>query len=134
MSEKCGIAWGDGLLQMDNRGKGNMLLSRERDLRWLVNMVAMFRCVYAEEAGKKLGCWGNRGGAGDRRTKLAGSRLVSILSYLLGDKKLRKRFCESDYGECLTTPEAIASIILFIYEIYVFLPERDSTTWPTPLF
>ena len=56
MSEKCGIAWGDGLLQMNNRGKGNVLLSRERDLRWLVNMVAMFRCVYAEEAGK-LGSW-----------------------------------------------------------------------------
>ena len=50
MSEKCGIVWGDGLLQ-NNRGKGNMLLSRERDLRWLVNMVAMFRCVYGEEAG-----------------------------------------------------------------------------------
>ena len=45
-------------------------------------MVAMFRCVYAEEAGK-LGSWGNHGGAGDRRTTLAGSRLVSILSDLL---------------------------------------------------
>ena len=56
MSEKCGIAWGDGLLQMNNRGKGNMLLSRERNLRWLVNMVAMLRCVYAEEAGR-LGSW-----------------------------------------------------------------------------
>ena len=63
-----------------------MLLSRERDLRWLVNMVAMFRCVYAEEAGK-LGSWGNHGGAGDRRTTLAGSRLVSILSDLLNDKE-----------------------------------------------
>lgn len=82
MSEKCGIAWGDGLLQINNRGEGNMLLRRKRDLRWLVNMVAMFRCVYAEEAGE-LGCWGNRGGAGDHRAALAGSRLVLILSDLL---------------------------------------------------
>ena len=51
MSEKCGIAWGDGLLQINNRGEGNMLLQRKRNLRWLVNMVAMFRCVYAKEAG-----------------------------------------------------------------------------------
>ena len=66
---------------MENWGEQNLLLSRERDLRWLVTMVAMFRCVYAEEAGK-LGSWGNHGGAGDRRTALAGSRLVVILSDL----------------------------------------------------
>ena len=86
MSEKCGIAWGDGLLQMNNRGKGNVLLSLERDLRWLVNMVAMFRCIYAEEAGK-LGSWGNRGAAGDRRTALVAFRLVPVLSYLFSDMK-----------------------------------------------
>ena len=80
---------------MGNWGEQNLLLSRERDLRWLVNMVAMFRCVYAEEAGK-LGSWGNHGGAGDRRTTLAGSRLVLILSDLFRDKKFRARFCEND--------------------------------------
>ncbi len=79
---------------MKNWGEQNLLLSRERDLRWLVNMVAMFRCVYAEEAGK-LGSWGNHGGAGDRRITLAGSRLVSILSDPLNDKKCRARCCEN---------------------------------------
>ena len=87
MSEKRGIARGDRLLQMNNREKGNMLPSRERDLGWLVNMVAMFRCVYAEEAGK-LGSWGNSGGAGDHRTALAGSRLAPILSYLPSDEEI----------------------------------------------
>ena len=58
--------------------------------------------------------WGNRGGAGDRRATLAKSRLVAILSYLLSDKKFWGRFCENDNGGCITSLEAIASIILFI--------------------
>ena len=61
-----------------------------------------------------LGCWGNRGGAGDRRATLAESRLVPILSNLLSDNKSWGRFCENDNGGCITSFEAIASIILFI--------------------
>ena len=45
-------------------------------------------------------------------------------------KKFRERFCENDYGGCITSLEAIASIILFIYKIYVFLVERDLTNQP----
>ena len=62
MFEQSGIAWGDKQLQMKNWGEGNLLLSQERDLRWLVNMVAMFRCgcVYAEEAGKLGKAWRGR--------------------------------------------------------------------------
>ena len=59
-------------------------------------MVAMFRCVYAEEAGK-LGSWGKHGGAGDRRATLAGFPLASILSDLLSDKEFRAIFFENSW-------------------------------------
>ena len=61
-----------------------------------------------------LGCWGNRGGAGDRRGTLAKFRLVPILLNLLSDDKSWGRFCENDDGGRITSLEAIASIILFI--------------------
>ena len=74
--------------------EGNFLLSQERDLRWLVNMVAMFRCVDVFTR-RRLGSWGAgkiMAGAGDRRTTLAASRLASILSDLLSHKKFRATF------------------------------------------